>query len=184
MRLAGACVWPARAAPALRYAAVVEERPIEVATDHPCLLGILTRRLAAAPPGDGAVLAAAALAELLREGAFDRCCLPRYVALAPERGARERQIPIASCGGIETRVLVWPAGSGDGAHPHTTGWTVFAPVAGQLVALDRTPADGRIAGPLRARTPTVLRPEDRVSHRLRNLEDQVAVTIHISGPHQ
>jgi hypothetical protein len=159
----------------------MEQRPIEVATDHPCLLGLLTRRLASSGTEDTAALAAAALEALLRDGAFDRCCLPRYMSLAPARGEREIQIPIAERGGIETRVLVWPAGSADGRHPHTSGWTVFVPVSGQLIAEDAC-GDGTTAGPLRARTPAVLRPEDGLKHRLFNRESRPAVTIHVSGP--
>lgn len=160
----------------------MEQRPIEIPTDHPCLLGLLTRRLASADAQDRAALAAAALDAMLRDGAFDRCCLPRYMALAPSRGDREVQIPVAARDGIETRVLVWPAGAGDADHPHTSGWTVFVPVTGQLVAVDEAPGDGRSAGPLRARTAAVLRPEDGLRHRLRNNEHDVAVTIHVSGP--
>jgi hypothetical protein len=160
----------------------VEQRPIEVQTDHPCLLGLLTRRLANARADDTAALAADALEALLREGTFDRCCLPRYEKLAPKRGEREIQIPIASRGGIETRVLVWPAGSGDGTHPHSDGWTVYAPVAGHLIAVDEAPGDGTAAGPVRVRKAALLRPEDAIKHRLRNAEDDVAVTVHISGP--
>jgi Cysteine dioxygenase type I len=160
----------------------VEQRPIEVQTDHPCLLGLLTRRLANARADDTAALAADALEALLRDGTFDRCCLPRYVSLAPKRGDREVQIPIASRGGIETRVLVWPPGAGDGTHPHSDGWTVFAPAAGHLVAVDTAPGDGTAIGPVRARKAALLRPEDAVRHRLRNAEDEVAVTIHVSGP--
>ena len=159
----------------------MEERPIEASTDHDCLLGMLTRHLASARADDTAALAAAALDALLRDGVFDRCCLPRYLSLAPDQAERETQIPIARSGGIETRVLVWPAGAGDGRHPHTSGWTVFVAVTGQLVATDET-GDGTTAGPLRARTPVVLRPEDGLRHRLRNRERQPAVTIHVSGP--
>jgi hypothetical protein len=160
----------------------MEERPIEVETDHTHLLDILTRRLASARADDTAALAADALEALLREGTFDRCCLPRYKSLAPKRGEREIQIPIASRGGIETRVLVWPPGAGDGAHPHSDGWTVFAPVTGQLVAVDEAPGDGTAVGPVRARKAALLRREDAIRHRLRNAEDDVAVTVHISGP--
>ena len=160
----------------------MEERPIEVQTDHHCLLGLLTRRLATARVDDSAALAADALEALLREGTFDRCCLPRYLRLAPERAEREIQIPIAEREGIETRVLVWPIGAGDSRHPHSDGWTVFAPVTGQLVAVDEVPSDGTTVGPVRPRKAAVLRPEDAVRHRLRNPEQTVAVTVHISGP--
>ena len=160
----------------------MEERPIEVETDHTHLLGILTRRLANARADDTAALAADALEALLREGTFDRCCLPHYKSLAPKRGEREIQIPIASRGGIETRVLVWPPGAADRPHPHSAGWTVFAPVTGHLIAVDETSSDGTAVGPVRARRAAVLRPEEAIRHRLRNAEDDVAVTVHISGP--
>ena len=160
----------------------MEERPIEVSTDHQCVLGVLTRRLAKADADDVAALAADALEALLREGSFDRCCVPRYLALAPAEAKREVQIPIATRDGIETRVLVWPVGASDGRHPHASGWTAFIPVAGQLVALDEAAGQGSAAGPLRARQAVVLRPEDGIRHRLRNNEREVALTIHVSGP--
>ena len=111
----------------------------------------------------------------------DRCCLPRYVALAPERGGREIQIPIATAGDIATRVLVWPIGSKDGMHPHVDGWTVFVPVAGELVSVEQPAGENVTVGTLDPRRPQVLRPEDAVRHRLRNNGEDVAVTIHISG---
>jgi hypothetical protein len=163
----------------------MEERPIEVSTDHTCVLGTLTRRLAdadVADVADAAALAAGALERLLRDGGFDRCCLPHYLRLAPDRGDREIQIPIAERGGIETRVLVWPRGASDRPHPHVDGWTVFIPAKGQLVAIDEVPGEGTTTGPLRVRTAAVLRPEEGIEHRLRNAEDALAVTIHISGP--
>jgi len=160
----------------------MEERPIEVSTDHPCVLGLLTRRLADAESREAATLAGDALEALLRAGTFDRCCLPRYLALAPRRSQREVQIPIATYGDIETRVLVWPAGAADSTHSHKAGWTTFIPVTGQLVAIDDVPSEGVVAGPLRPRTAVVLRPEDALRHRLRNAEHDVAVTIHVSGP--
>ena len=160
----------------------MEERPIEVSTDHQCVLGVLTRRLASAESREAATLAGDALEALLRAGTFDRCCLPRYLALAPARSAREVQIPIARYGDIDTRVLVWPTGAADSTHPHASGWTTFIPVTGQLVAVDEAPGDGTIAGPLRPRKAVVLRPEERLRHRVRNAEANVAVSIHVSGP--
>jgi hypothetical protein len=159
----------------------MEERPIEVRTEHGCVLDVLTRRLAEANVDDTAALANEALRALLRDGAFDRCCLPKYLALAPERGQREIQIPIATHGAIETRVLVWPIGAGDSAHPHVDGWTVFVPVAGDLVTVEQSPTDGTNATRLAPREPVVLRPEDRIRHRVRNAAPEPAVTIHISG---
>jgi hypothetical protein len=159
----------------------MDERPIEVATDHPCLLAVLTRRLAESRDADRPTLAAAALGAMLRSGQFDRCCLRHYLALAPERGGREIQIPIAVRDDIETRVLVWPVGSKDGMHPHVDGWTVFVPVTGDLVSVEQPAGEPITVGPLELRNPQVLRPEDSVRHRLRNQADDVAVTIHVSG---
>lgn len=159
----------------------MDERPIEVATDHPCLLAVLTRRLAESRDADRPTLAAAALDAMLRSGQFDRCCLGHYVALAPERGGREIQIPIAVAGDIETRVLVWPVGSKDGMHPHSDGWTVFVPVVGDLVSVERPAGEHLTVRPLDPRIPQVLRPEDPVKHRLRNHAEHVAITIHVSG---
>ena len=159
----------------------MEDQPIEVSTDHTCVLAVLTRRLAASDDADKPALAAAAIDAILRDGSFDRCCLPHYIALAPERGGREIQIPIAVEGDIETRVLVWPIGSKDGMHPHIDGWTVFVPVTGQLVSVEQPAGEAVTAGPLELRRPQVLRPEERIRHRLRNQADDVAVTIHLSG---
>ena len=159
----------------------MDEQPIEVSTDHTCLLATLTRRLARADDADRASLAAAAVTGVLRDGSFDRCCLPHYVALAPERGGREIQIPIAAEGDIATRVLVWPIGSKDGMHPHVDGWTVFVPVTGQLVSVEQPAGEPVVVGTLDLRVPEILRPEDAVRHRLRNQAEEVAVTIHVSG---
>ncbi len=159
----------------------MNEQPIEVATDHACLLTMLTKRLAYSDDKDRASLAAAAVKAMLRADTFDRCCLPHYLALAPERGGREIQIPISVEGDIETRVLVWPIGSKDGMHPHIDGWTVFVPVTGQLVSVEQPAGEPLVVGELDLRVPQVLRPEDAVKHRLRNQAEEVAVTIHISG---
>jgi hypothetical protein len=157
------------------------EQPIEVSTDHTCLLAMLTRRLAQSGDPDRATLAAAAVEAMLRAESFDRCCLPHYIALAPERGGREIQIPIATAGDIATRVVVWPIGSKDGMHPHVDGWTVFVPVTGHLASVEQ-PADEPLSvGVLDLRVPQVLRPKDAVKHRLRNDAEEVAVTINISG---
>ena len=176
MQAGGQCV-----APTMLTGRDMEERPIEVRTDHACVLAALTRQLASSGDGDMPSLAAAAVDAMLRDGGFDRCCLPRYVGLAPERGGREIQIPIATARDVETRVLVWPLGSKDGMHPHVDGWTVFVPVTGELVSVEQPAGEGTTAGMLELRRPQVLRPEDAIRHRLRNQGDEVAVTIHISG---
>ena len=160
----------------------MEERPIEALTDHRCVLGVLTRRLASADGVDRASLAADALTKLLDGGHFDACCVPRYLALAPERFAREIQIPIAEEGDIATRVLVWPVGSRDGQHPHSDGWTVFVPVAGALVTLEQAGADETVAD-LVPRRPVVLRAAEHVRHLVRNIGDGCALSVHISGAH-
>ena len=160
----------------------MNEQPIEVSTDHTCVLAVLTRRLAQSGDTDRASLAAAAVRAMLRaDTTFDRCCLPHYIALAPERGGREIQIPISVEGDIATRVLVWSIGSKDGMHPHVDGWTVFVPVTGQLVSVEQPAGEPLVVGTLDLREPQILRPEDAVKHRLRNQADEVAVTIHVSG---
>lgn len=158
----------------------MDDRPIEVSTDHVCVLGTLTRRLAESRDLDRPALAAAALDALLRGGAFERCCLPHYLALAPRSGAREVQVPVASEADVSTRVIVWPVGSGDVAHPHARGWTVFVPVVGRLVAVDEH-ADATAVSTLEPRRPMVLRSDDPMRHRLRNRAATPALTVHVSG---
>ena len=158
----------------------MDERPIETATEHRCVLGVLTERLAATERGDRPSLAADALARMLAAGRFDACCLPRYVALAPERFSREVQIPIAETADIQTRVIVWPVGAHDGKHPHSDGWTVFVPVQGQLVTRETSPSGDSVTE-LVSRAPVVLRPEERIAHLVRNVGDAPAVSVHISG---
>lgn len=158
----------------------MEERPIEARSDHGCVLDVLTRRLAAADAGDRAELAADALVRMLDAGRFDACCLPRYLALAPQGSLREVQIPIACAGEIQTRVIVWPVGSRDGQHPHADGWTVFVPVCGKLVTLAADDA-GETVADLPVRDPVVLRSEDGIRHLVRNIGDSPALSVHISG---
>jgi hypothetical protein len=160
----------------------MDEQPIEVATDHPCILAVLTRRLSASRDGDLTSLAAQALEAMLKDDRFDSCCAPRYLALAPERSEREIQIPIAKEGGIATRVLVWPVGSKDMAHPHVDGWTVFVPVIGELTSVSRTGDSPVVVAPLEPRRPKVLRPEAGVVHLVRNQAGEPGMTIHVSGP--
>lgn len=148
------------------------------------MLGALTHQLAAAPAeGDRPALAADALAALLGAGQFDRCCMPRYLALAPVQSGREVQIAVAREGDVETRVLVWPIGARDLEHPHTDGWTVFVPARGELSTVERSAAEPRSASRLADRAPVVLRPEDGVRHFVRNTGDGPALSIHVSGRH-
>jgi hypothetical protein len=161
--------------------AVVDKSAIEVPTEHLCVLGSLTARLASARDDDPAALAAYAIARLLRSGTFDRCCAPRYLALAPERGAREVQIPVVEEGPVRARVIVWPVGARDGEHPHVDGWTVFVPVIGELVTVEQAEGGPLSVGPLAPRRPVVLREKDHVRHWVRNSGRAQALSIHLSG---
>ena len=153
----------------------------EARTDHRCILGILARRLAAERSGDRPALAADALDAMLRASHFDHCCVPRYLALAQERGTRELQVPIATEADIETRVIVWPVGARDTPHPHTDGWTVFVPVRGELVSIDDAEERQPRILALASRRPVILRPEDGVHHLVRNAGDSPALSVHVSG---
>ena len=157
------------------------EKALEAHTDHLCVLAILARRLAETRDGDRAALAADAVAALARGGQFDRCCVPRYLALAPERAPAEVQIPIVEERDIATRVIVWPIGARDAAHAHVDGWAVFAPMRGTLEGV--VEHDGRGPSLRRFATgrPRILRPDDPVEHRLRNAGDDVALSIHVFG---
>lgn len=159
----------------------MSEHPLEVNTDHRCVLAILAHRLAEARDGDGAALAADALTALLRAGHFERCCVPRYLALAPAHAREEVQIPIATAADIATRVIVWPVGARDSAHAHDQGWTVFAPVRGELVSLSRTGDAEPVLVPLERLRPRVLRPEADVHHSLRNAGADPALSVHVFG---
>lgn len=160
----------------------MDERPIEVATDHPCILAVLTRRLATNRDGDSASLAAQALEAMLKDDRFDSCCAPRYFALAPDQSEREIQIPIATHGDVATRVLVWPVGSRDMAHPHSDGWTVFVPVSGKLLSVSQSGDAAVVVAALTPRRPQVLRSDAEVVHRVRNQAGVPAMSIHVSGP--
>ena len=149
-------------------------------TDHRCALGELTEKIARSA-ADGANAAAGALTDLLVEGRFESCCVPRYLALAPEHAERDVQVPIAKVGSVETRVILWPVGSRDFTHPHAKGWTVFVPVLGELTEIASSDGDAASASVLPRRRPQVLRPEDGVRHRVQNRSDAVALSVHVSG---
>lgn len=157
------------------------EAPIEIATDHRCVVAILARRLAEVRDGDRAALAADAVDALLRAGHFDRCCVPRYLALAPERAPTEIQIPIQTAGDIATRVIVWPIGARDSAHAHSDGWTVLAAVRGELEAVVRSDGAPDRVTRMAARQPRILRPEANVHHGLRNAGSEVGLSLHVFG---
>ena len=164
------------------------EAPFEIATDHRCALGALTDRLADAASGGlrGKALAAQArreLAALASSDAFAQCCVPAYLALAPERFAREIQLPIACAHAarIDTRVLLWPIGAKDGQHPHCDGWAAFVAVRGELTADEERDGQRLTARAIMRHVPEVLIPEQNVSHHIHNVGDQVGLTIHVFG---
>lgn len=142
---------------------------------------MLVRRLSDSTDDDRPSLAADALAAMLRSGQFDRCCVPRYLALAPERARREVQIPIDESADVAARVIVWPVGAGDAEHPHTDGWTVFVPVRGELASVARSAGEPITVERLATRVPLVLRPEDGVRHLMRNAGPAPALSVHLFG---
>lgn len=159
----------------------MEDRATLAHTDHRCVLGVLVRRVATATDADRPSVVADALDRMLRSGHFDGCCVPRYLALAPERAPHEVQIPIDEADDVTARVIVWPVGARDADHPHTDGWTVFVPVRGALVTVERTDGEGSRVAALPPRQPVVLRPEDGVRHLVRNAGSSPALSVHVSG---
>ena len=105
----------------------MDEKPIEVSTDHVCLLGDLTSELAedarSGVRGEELAERARELLLELKADDFERCCLPVYLSLAPTEFAREIQLPIANDDAtkLDTRVLLWPIGAADRQHPHCDG---------------------------------------------------------------
>jgi hypothetical protein len=162
--------------------------PIEIVTDHVCLLGDVTDHLAAhAADGDRgealAVRARDALADLLDHTRFAACCLPAYLALAPERFEREIQLPIAcaTAARLDTRVLLWPVGANDAQHPHYDGWAAFMAAQGWLTVSEQRYGVRLPERSIDLRAPELIFPEDRVSHHIHNVGDEVGLTIHVFG---
>jgi hypothetical protein len=165
-----------------------EQKPIEIATDHRCQLGDLTDRLADAAAGGlrGEGLAARAereLTNLVAAGRFAQCCVPAYLALAPEQFEREIQLPIAcaAVARLDTRVLLWPVGAKDGQHPHCDGWAAFMAVRGELVESEEREGVRQPEQRAALAAPKVLVPEDDVSHHIHNVGHEVGLTIHVFG---
>lgn len=163
------------------------DQPIEITTDHRCLLGALTDELAitARSGVTGRALAdraRAALSSLDRER-FCACCLPAYLALAPAEFDRELQLPIASADAarLDTRVLLWPIGAEDAQHPHRDGWAAFVVEDGVLAASDARRGVTEPERRLDLHAPEVLMPEEGVSHHIHNRGDIVGLTVHIFG---
>jgi hypothetical protein len=162
--------------------------PLEIRTEHRCHLGRLTDDLATfAGRGErGEELAGrarVALGRLLASGEFERCCLPVYLAAAPERFDRELQVPVASSpvARLDTRVLLWPVGAEDKEHPHADGWTVFAAVRGDLTVSEQRDGERRPERAPRAGVPEVLSPEEGVTHHVHNRGSAVGLSVHVFG---
>lgn len=166
----------------------VAESPIEKRTDHRCLLGELTDALCAdaARGVTGKHLASRAheaLKSLLNGGVFQQCCLPAYLALAPQRFEREIQLPVAcsDVARLDTRVLLWPVGAKDGQHPHCDGWAVFVAVQGSLTTDEERGGARQPERALALCRPELLFPEQDVSHHIHNVGDEIGLTIHVFG---
>jgi hypothetical protein len=163
-----------------------EDTPIEIETEHRCRLAAITQQLATlATDGiHGRSLAGHALSALdALDSGFESCCLPAYLALAPERFDCEIQLPVASAGvaGLDTRVLLWPVGAQDRQHPHRDGWAAFMVVRGALAESQQRHGERLPERALRLHLPQALFPADGVSHHIHNRGDEIGLTIHIFG---
>jgi hypothetical protein len=165
-----------------------QQQPVEIATDHRCMLGDMTDALCdqAASGVRGEHLAEAARAALsivVSSDHFARCCVPAYLALAPQRFDREIQLPIASAdeARLDTRVLLWPIGAADGQHPHCDGWAAFVTVRGALVESEDRDGVRQPEAAVALREPKVLVPEENVSHHIHNVGGEIGLTIHVFG---
>jgi hypothetical protein len=161
---------------------------IEIPVRHRCHLGMLVDGLADhARLGErGAPLAERAqraLADLLLSGKFDTCCVPEYLAVAPERFERELQVPVAAAHAarLDARVLLWPVGAKDVQHPHADGWAVFAAVRGRLAAHEMHDGQRLPERALRVNEPEVVRAVDGITHHLHNRGDEVGLSVHVFG---
>ena len=139
---------------------MTDEGASEARTDHRCVLGALD------------VMLRRAVRRVLR------AAIPRPRA---GTGARECQIPIERARDVAARVVVWPVGARDAAHPHTDGWADFVPVRGELVTVERGEGKPLRVAPLASRRPVILRPEQGVRHLVRNAGPVPALTAHLFG---
>lgn len=162
--------------------------PIEIPTDHRCLLGALTDRLAEAAQSGVrgeqlAEQARARLRELASRDQFVTCCLPAYLALAPEQFDREIQLPIAHAAAakLDTRVLLWPVGAADGQHPHCDGWAAFMAMRGTLMTHEERHGRRGKHRQLTLREPELIVPEQDVRHHIHNVGEEIGLTIHVFG---
>ena len=164
------------------------DAPLEIPVRHRCHLGALVDQLAerawAGTRGDElAEQARAGLVELLSAEDFTGCCVPKYLAVAPDVFERELQIPVASADSakLDARVLLWPIGAKDAQHPHAKGWAVFAAVRGTLAVHERENGEPRPERVVALREPEVVTPRDGITHHLHNRGSEVALSVHIFG---
>lgn len=164
-----------------------EDQPIEVATDHGCLLRAVTDELAAVARVGcrGAALGERANAALARLSAmpFAECCMPAYLALAPVVFEREIQLPVASSevAQLDTRVLLWPVGAADGQHPHRDGWATVMAAQGDLVVSEEQAGVRAPERHMALHTPELILPVEGISHHIHNRGQQVGLSVHIFG---
>jgi len=162
-----------------------EDQPVEVPTDHRCMLADLTARLAAAATADRTPLAEVARDALQQfdHDAFAACCMPVYLALAPKTFEQEIQIPVASAeaAALDTRVLLWPVTARDGHHPHTGGWAAVMVERGSLSETETRPGVAPVERTLQLHKPDLIYPEEGVSHHIHNRGEEVGLSIHVFG---
>jgi hypothetical protein len=162
--------------------------PLEIPVQHRCHLGRLTDELAEHAQGGErgqrlAERARAALERVLSSGDFATCCVPAYLAVAPEVFERELQVPVASAdlAKLDTRVLLWPMGAKDAQHPHAEGWAVFAAVRGDLAVHERRRDERQPERAVALCEPEVLMAREGITHHIHNRGDEVALSVHIFG---
>jgi hypothetical protein len=162
--------------------------PLEIPVQHRCHLGRLTDELADRARGGErgerlADRARAELEQLLGSGDFATCCVPAYLAVAPEVFERELQVPVASAdvAKLDTRVLLWPIGAKDAQHPHADGWAVFAAVRGELAVHECRKDERQPERPVALGDPEVLTKGDGVTHHIHNRGDEIGLSVHIFG---
>jgi hypothetical protein len=162
--------------------------PLEIPVGHRCHLGELVDTLAEhARKGErGERLAERArdgLAELVASPDFGVCCVPKYLAVAPEVFDHELQVPVASAdpARLDARVLLWPIGAKDAQHPHADGWAVFAAVRGTLAVHERHDGERQAERAVPLRQPEMLTATDGITHHLHNRGDEIALSVHVFG---
>ena len=161
---------------------------LEIPVQHSCHLGRLTDELAKHARGGErgerlAERARDALGRLLASEDFATCCVPAYLAVAPEVFEREFQVPVASAdvARLDTRVLLWPIGAKDAQHPHADGWAVFAAVRGELAVHERRNGERQPERAVALCDTEVLAKGDGVTHHIHNRGDEIGLSVHIFG---